>query len=183
MADSPTNSLRIETGFNIHDNSDDGILIEPPTPMRERAQRSSQLQGLLPSLRVTSAIERRPQNSALSQGMSKARGESRKLLAHLLGELQRRSMPPPAMEAMDGRATRVEKGLGAVVRSLSGIAGTAGGGLSEGKGRRAAVSELSDDDSDDETSFHTDVTFDLMSKLKEVLVISIAQGWDIFYEE
>ena len=35
----------------------------------------------------------------------------------------------------------------------------------------------------DDDTFHTDVTLDLMTQLKDVLAISIAQGWDIFYEE
>ena len=56
------------------------------------------------------------------------------------------------------------------------------------KGRkREAETRRSTEDLDHESDeeiggFTTDVTFDLMNQLKDVLVISALQGWDIFHE-
>ena len=85
------------------------------------------------------------------------------------------------MDGFGEQSARVERGLGAVVRSFAGIG--APSGVADNKTRRKQSIDDSDEDSGDEATFHTDVTLDLMIQLKDVLAISIAQGWDIFYEE
>ena len=52
-----------------------------------------------------------------------------------------------------------------------------------GMGRGGLGEEESEGEDGDEATFYTDTTLDLMIQLKDVLAISIAQGWDIFYEE
>ena len=88
---------------------------------------------------------------------------------------------PPSVLSFNEQSARVERGLGAVVRSFAGIAGA--GGMQDGGMRRTKTLDESDDEPVDDDTFHTDVTLDLMTQLKDVLAISIAQGWDIFYEE
>ena len=39
-----------------------------------------------------------------------------------------------------------------------------------------------DDEGESDGTFSTDVTFDLMSQLRDVLMISVLQGWQIFDE-
>lgn len=148
---------------------------------RERSASTSR--GLLPSLRVPSpsVAQPVPHRATIPVGASRARHESRKLLAHVLGQLQRRSMPLSSISSFAERSVRAERGLGAVVRSFAGIAGA--GGATETRARKNVLSDDSDDDFGDDSTFHTDATLDLMIQLKDVLAISIAQGWDIFYEE
>ena len=67
------------------------------------------------------------------------------------------------------------------MRSFTGIAGA--GNIAENRQRKAPTLEDSDEELEDRSTFHTDTTLDLMTQLKDVLAISIAQGWDIFYEE
>jgi hypothetical protein len=60
--------------------------------------------------------------------------------------------------------------------------------MNSGKRRDAKQStqvESTDEDTDDETDrgFTTDITYDLMLQLKNILMMSVAQGWHIFDEE
>ena len=90
-------------------------------------------------------------------------------------------MPPSVLSSLNDQSARVERGLGAVVRSFAGIAGA--GGMQDAGVRRTRNSEESDDEVVEDGSFHTDVTLDLMMQLQDVLAMSIEQQWDIFYAE
>jgi hypothetical protein len=106
--------------------------------------------------------------------------ESRKLLAHILGQLERRPKPPPFFEAFSNvDVVSKEKTLGVFVETVKGTMHLGG------KRRDVAPSlhvESTDDDTDDELDrvFSTDTTYDLMVQLKNVLIMSVTQGWHIF---
>ena len=124
-----------------------------------------------------------PNRGPMGQGASRLRHESRKLLAHVLSQLQSRPLPPSVLNNINEQGTRVQRGLGAVMRSFAGIAGAGGNGMGDRGQPSRFEREDSDEDEKDEDTFYTDETLDLMIQLKDVLAISIAQGWDIFYEE
>ncbi|KAI0797914.1 hypothetical protein C8Q75DRAFT_845203 [Abortiporus biennis] len=143
-------------------------------------------QGVLPSFRISSSIsqDKSPVSQNLSHiaaahGTNKARNESRKLLAHVLDQLRNRPMPPSSLYSTDSRLSNSGKGLAAIMRSVTGIAASTGAALDSRQ-----YSQYDDDDDDllDDSTFTTDETFDLMLRLREVLTISTAQGWNILAE-
>lgn len=109
--------------------------------------------------------------------------ESRKLLAHILSQLDRRPKPPTLFEAFSNvRITSNENTLGVFAETVKDNMNV------RGKRRDTKPSvqvEPTDDDTDDELDgmFTTDTTYDLMVQLKNVLMMSVAQGWHIFDEE
>ena len=184
MVGNPGN-LRIETNLYVHPPAEDGAdsvsasLLSPAARGRSLSFTSS----TTPTLRISSDMPRSPvaenlSNMAMSQGIGKARNESRKLLAHILGQLKRRPMPPTLFRALGNRTSQPEKGLETVVRTVKVIAAM--------KSKRSRSSntapepEDSDDDFIDDREFHTDATYDLLSQVRDVLMISVAQKWDIF---
>lgn len=113
---------------------------------------------------------------------SRAKNESRKLFAHVLGQLERRPMPPPVFDAFVGpEMESSETNLGALVETVKGAVKSKVK-RQEKKPRVSDSMAAPDDDSDDggEGVFTTDVTYDLMLQLKDVLIMSAAQGWHIF---
>ena len=100
-----------------------------------------------------------------------------KCLAHILIQLQKRPMPPPVFdEFKPSGEVGSEKGLGAIVETVKGAVKSR-----NGKWEPPTLSgEEEEEDSAD--VFTTDATYDLMSQLKEVLVISTARGWEIFHD-
>ncbi len=56
------------------------------------------------------------------------------------------------------------------------------GTLRERRTHQPVPQDDNDSDDDHDTGFTTDLTFDLMNQLKDVLVLSIAHKWDIFYD-
>lgn len=115
---------------------------------------------------------------------SKALNESRKLLAHLLGQLQNRVMPPPVFDAFrDINSNSTDKGLADVVQTVKAAVKFKGG--KRGDGIQLTASQRTGDDSDEEVTeetFTTDATFSLMTQLKDVLLISRLQNWQIFHD-
>jgi hypothetical protein len=114
---------------------------------------------------------------------SKALNESRKLLAHLLSQLQNRPLPPPVFDAFkDIGGNLNDTKLAEVVQTVRAVVRLKGGK----KDMRAQPSASQRDDSDEEDemekTFTTDTTFSLMSQLKDVLLISRLQNWQIFYD-
>ncbi|KAI6109011.1 hypothetical protein EV401DRAFT_1870641 [Pisolithus croceorrhizus] len=102
------------------------------------------------------------------QNTSHARDESRKLLALLVDQLLGRPKPPSVFEP-------------------SGTQYSAGNTVKSNRRRQDSLLYASlptNDDSDEEDGssdgFSTDSTFDLMVRLKEVLLFSMSQGWQIF---
>lgn len=111
------------------------------------------------------------------------RHESRKLLAHILDQLDRRPKPPPLFEAFPNSHFSLSGNtLGVFVETVK-------ENLNSSSKRRDAKQSVqvdpTDDDTDDELNrvFTTDTTYDLMVQLKNLLMMSVAEGWHIFDEE
>ena len=178
--------LRIDT--SVSDASRDSLLphggLDTPTTKGNRARSLSQ--SVLPALRISTSPnlgDRSPVEDAKiveppGSSNNKARNESRKLLAHLLSQLQHRPMPPSSLHALEDVSAPTEKGLGAVVQTVK-VAVKHRRTRSEAKAARGMQADDSDSDLEDDAVFSTDVTFDLMSQLKDVLIISSLQKWDI----
>jgi hypothetical protein len=76
----------------------------------------------------------------------------------------------------------VDKSLGAIVQTVRGAVRFKNG-RREARGQPPpATAEDEGDEDDTDSVFSTDVTYDLMLQLKEVLVISVARGWQIFHD-
>ncbi|KAF7976726.1 hypothetical protein HWV62_5909 [Athelia sp. TMB] len=114
---------------------------------------------------------------------SKALNESRKLLAHLLVQLQNRTLPPPVFDAFkDVSGLPNETRLADVVKSVRAAVRLNGGRADMRAQPSLSQRDDSDEDDDSEQGFTTDATFSLMSQLKDVLLISRAQNWQIFHD-
>jgi hypothetical protein len=112
---------------------------------------------------------------------SKALNESRKLLAHLLGQLQNRALPPPVFDAFrDINNNSTDKGLADMVQTVKAAVKFKAGRRDDGIQPTASQRDDSDEE-DTEDTFTTDATFSLMTQLKDVLLISRLQNWQIFH--
>jgi hypothetical protein len=91
-------------------------------------------------------------------------------------------MPPPVFDAFSGvEVESSDTNLGALVETVKDAVKARG----KRRERKSHVSEsipVAEDDLDDDGDwiFSTDATYDLMLQLKDVLIMSIAQGWHIF---
>jgi hypothetical protein len=99
-------------------------------------------------------------------GISKARDESQKLLAHVLEQLRHRpkcpsSYSPPLQAAPAAKP---------IIPRLSASRTT------------SEQSLIPENEESFERSFSPDTAFDLMNRLRDVLVISLTHGWQIFSE-
>ena len=134
----------------------------------------TKLSGLgIPSVRLsTSPIADEPYHSQPIPTNIRARNESRKLLSHVLRQLARRKRPPPVKDMVWNANNDTN------MRGFSMVTGPLKDFVKLTPDRRIGTQ----DDSDDEESrdFSTDQSFDLMLQLKDVLSMSIAQGWKIF---
>lgn len=159
--------------------SDISFSIESPT--------SAPASSNLPSFRVSlspnpSSSPQEWTHTPQKPKINRARNESRKLFAHVLGQLERRPMPPPVFDAFSGpEVESAETNLGALVETVKDAVKS----RSKRQERKSRVSEsisVPEDNSDDdgEWVFSTDATYDLMLQLKDVLIMSVAQGWHIF---
>ena len=100
-------------------------------------------------------------------GISKARDESQKLLAHVLDQLRHRPKCPPSYPPQFPVAL--------VAKSI--IPRTSASRTT------SEVQSLNPDDEDtSERAFSPDSAFDLMNRLRDVLMISLSRGWQIFSE-
>ncbi|KAF8077923.1 hypothetical protein FPV67DRAFT_1403007 [Lyophyllum atratum] len=151
---------------------------------------SSPTHNDIPSLRVslsphaetspTSPTAPRTQPSQKSKINNRARTESRKLLAHILDQLERRNLPPSISDAFDATEDQVtENNLGALLETVKDAVKLK---KQKQENKPPTQSGTADADSDDEGEhgFSTDETYDLMIQLKDLLVMSVAQGWHIF---
>lgn len=160
------------------------------TAPRTRGRARTLSQAVLPSFRSSSVAggEKSPTFASHSAAPrtqkkpQKARDESRKLLAHILGELHNRPRAPPLFDMFqtDGMEKEV-KGIGAMVQSVRGAVAFKASKQEHHSSRSLSFAEAgSDEDEVTESAFSTNITFDLMDQLKNVLIISQAQGWQIF---
>jgi hypothetical protein len=99
----------------------------------------------------------------LAPGISKARDELQKLLAHILEQLRHRPKCPPPLQAASAAKSIIP------LPSIS---------------RTTSEMQLLDPENEEfpERSFSPDVAFDLMNRLRDVLMISHTHGWQIFSE-
>lgn len=109
---------------------------------------------------------------------TKKRGnESRNLLSHVLNQLQKRAKPPTVSEvASRNLYDTTESGFGVLVDSLRDAIKIRNS--KPDTQPTGTVQEDSDDESQD--VYSTDITYDLMLQLKDVLSMSFTQGWRIF---
>ncbi|KAL4074405.1 hypothetical protein V8B97DRAFT_1868478 [Scleroderma yunnanense] len=108
-----------------------------------------------------------------------AKDESRKLLRLILDQLHDRPKPPPAFEPTTGIQTAGEAGIGQIFGVVKNAVRF--NRLRQDSLPHASPSTHEDsDEGDSADTFTTDATFELMVQLKEVLLFSISQGWQIF---
>ncbi|KAI0324520.1 hypothetical protein GY45DRAFT_1288775 [Cubamyces sp. BRFM 1775] len=189
-------SLRVETDqlggpFVIENASAPSSPTSPRSPSfsnaRDRARSISQ--SVLPSFRISGvgdaekaqAAGSRASSQSINHGLNRARNESRKLLAHILSQLQDRPTPPSLLNTLVYGSQQTEKASGSVIKSVKGAVKYTGA-LRERRTHQLVPQDDTDSEDDESRAFTTDVTFDLMSQLKDVLVLSIAHKWDIFYD-
>ncbi|KAJ7709877.1 hypothetical protein B0H17DRAFT_1029591 [Mycena rosella] len=140
-----------------------------PTPITPTA-------NSLPSFRVSTSDPPRF-SEKLNSSKHRIRDESRKLLAHVLRQLSNRILPPPVYAAF----TTVKDEVAG--NSFAAIADTVRGVVKMRTGPLSPTSPLDDEgDEDDGRVFTTDATLELVTQLRDVLIISAAQGWQIFDE-
>lgn len=114
---------------------------------------------------------------ALSQRNSAnhAREESKKLVGLLLDQLSSRTRPPPIFDALNVHAApSTEAGLGNIIGAVRNVV------KQKSHKRLQSMKEDSDDEGSDYIVFSSETTFDLMVQLKEVLLFSASQGWQVF---
>ncbi|KAI9070388.1 hypothetical protein FKP32DRAFT_1586228 [Trametes sanguinea] len=190
-------SLRVETSqlggpFVIDNGSAPSSPTSPRSPSfsaaRDRARSISQ--SVLPSFRISSVSsdgekkEESGTNStrhSVQHGLNRARNESRKLLAHILSQLQSRPRPPSFLNTLVYGQQQSEKASNSVIKSVKGAV-KYGGTFRERRTHQPVPQEESDSEDEESKGYTTDLTFDLMSQLKDVLVLSVAHKWDIFYD-
>ncbi|KAE9396073.1 hypothetical protein BT96DRAFT_997116 [Gymnopus androsaceus JB14] len=173
----PTNSsrtlpLRIDTDWTENDASLSLSLPRGSAPASSRGRQ-------VPSVRVsTSPISSNipppsPRRDATLKNASRG-NESKKLLAHVLEQIKYRDMPPSAYDGLAATTESLnEKGFGSFIGRAVKRKNTA----KDGKSAPNADNESEDED---EGIFSTDATFELMTRLRDLLTISASQGWQIF---
>jgi hypothetical protein len=114
---------------------------------------------------------------ALSQrdSANHAREESKKLVGLLLDQLSSRTRPPPIFDALNVHATSLtEAGLGNIIGAVRNVV------KQKSHKRSQSMKEDSDDEGSAHIIFSSETTFDLMVQLKDVLLFSASQGWQVF---
>lgn len=124
----------------------------------------------------------RPSVTHQSDPAQRYRNESRKLLAHILGQLRDREKPQSVFSAFKPSETNgVEsRDLRTTVRVIQGVVKFRAGLSSQ---ERPEVSTQDESDSDNEEgSFSTDSTYSLLSQFVSALSVAVNAGWQIFDE-
>jgi hypothetical protein len=99
--------------------------------------------------------------------VSRARDESQKLLAHVLEQLRHRPKPP-SPNSLPSQALPAAKYI--IPRQ------------STSRTNSDAQQPDIEGDDDSERTFSPDLAFDLMNRLRDVLVISLSHSWQLFDE-
>ena len=114
---------------------------------------------------------------------SRAKSESRKLLVHLLYQLLNRRRPPPIAQTLGESGDDLVQGrvgpLSGFIREVTSIQKTA----SKSSFRGAESDEREGSDTEQDDIFSTEATFELMTQLQDLLVMSKSMGWQLFDEE
>ena len=108
------------------------------------------------------------------------RDESRKLLAHILGQLRNRTKPESVFRAFKSSGTygTESRDFRTTVQAIQGAVKLRAGLSSQS---RPETSVQDENDSDTEQgSFSTDSTFNLLSQFVSALAVAVNAGWQIF---
>lgn len=169
---------RIDTSFSRELQDDQYAMLETDPPLsRRRPTLPSFRLSLSPSAQVPSNLLP-PQ---ISNSSSRARSESRKLLSHVLTQLSNRRKPSPISQLLSNAGhSRGDSGLDLLVDSLRDAVGIKISGQNSAIDKQSALQDGLEHDADN--IFSTDATFELMIQLKDVLIMSVSQGWRIFDE-
>lgn len=171
---------RIDTGYVENEQEKDTRLSIEVTSTSPSSPKKSRLPALLVS---RSPVDEKPPVSPSfayrSQKASSRQNESRKLLAHVLDQLKHRAMPPTVYAGLGYLDEGTEdRRLGVILETVRGAVRM---GAVRQEGRHAAQAAPEDDEDEEGERVHsTDVTFELMTQLRDVLNISVLQGWEIF---
>ncbi|KAG6909693.1 hypothetical protein DXG01_015894 [Tephrocybe rancida] len=154
------------------------------------ASPSTPLYNAIPSLRIsvsprtdvsptTSPSIPRTQPPYKVNSNNRARTESRKLLAHVLDQLDHRTLPPNIFDVYGHSEQRPENNLGALLQTMKGTVNSKKA-RQDGK-RQASAGANGEEDSDEgeDHEYSTDATCALMVQLKDLLSVSVDQGWHI----
>jgi hypothetical protein len=174
-----------EPGSNLRPRRDLHLDLAASTPNATIRSRARSFSQALPSLRVsTSPTSLSPPPlsplGAVPGTINKARAESRKLLAHLLSRLKARPQAPSVYDNIRADSTRKDpRTLGAVVdtvRSAVRFKGARDFSEHNVADRNGEEDVIVDNDQD----YSTDVTYNHMVQLRDVLILCDRQGWQIF---
>lgn len=118
---------------------------------------------------------------SFSKGNKRAPNESRKLLSHVLAQLQTRPMPPTVYESyMDAKDTVRGPNIGVVLDTMKDAIKSK---ASIAMRSSSQISTTENYPEDDIGLYSTDDTYELMFQLRNVLLVSNDQGWRIFDDE
>jgi len=109
----------------------------------------------------------------------RALNETRKLLSHVLAQLENRKTPASVVDTLMQATDAGSRGISAVAEKLKEVVKVANRSNSRAPVNNTDRQDESDEE-DDGSEFTTDETYDLLLQLKDVLVIATAQGWAIF---
>lgn len=170
--DNPT--LRIDTSA-----VDDDPFRSSTEGHRTSSSRARALSAVnaIPSLRLsTSPVAEKPPLSPIRPSASfssqNASDGSQKLLNYIFTQLRNRPMPPPLTDVIFPSASRPNRKKPSISKNIA--------------AHKRTLTLTSDPDSDEEDElnmgFSTDVTIELMEKLRDALSVAIAQKVQLFYE-
>lgn len=159
------------------------------SPSTSRGRSFSQVK--LPSFRISTSVSptppsrrsfghERPSVAQQPDPTQRYRDESRKLLAHILGQLRNRTKPESVFHAFrSGETQGVEsRDLRTAVQAIQGVVRLKAGLNTQS---RPEASTQDDNDNDaEEGSFSTDSTFNLLSQFVSALAVAMNAGWQIF---
>ncbi|KAG6850997.1 hypothetical protein H0H93_004484 [Arthromyces matolae] len=112
----------------------------------------------------------------------RARTESRKLLAHVLDQLKRRTMPPSIFDAFNHPEPQGADNLGTLLQTVRTAISNPKRTIHDEKRRIPPATGDEDSDEEGDHEFSTDATYALMLQLKDLLRISMDQDWHILDE-
>lgn len=155
------------------------------SPSASRGRSFSQVK--LPSFRISTPGSPTRRSFGLEQPSAaqqpdptqRYRNESRKLLAHILGQLRNRTKPQSVFNAFSSSESNgVEsRDLRTTVRAIQGVVKFRAGLSSQ----EPEASAQGDNDSDNEEgSFSTDSTYNLLNQFVGALSVAVNSGWQIF---
>ena len=112
----------------------------------------------------------------------KAKHEMRKLLTHVLVQLVNRRKPPSISDTIqEVGKDATEHGVAAFTDVFKDVAKI--GKAIQRTSSKSSMPVEEDEEDEDPQSYTTEATFDLLLQLKDIMAMSIKQGWHIFGEE